>query len=99
MIKEEGRGTEAGNEGRGEVKEGKRTYVSFLYLWVDVQDADLSCFYHLVYRVDLSAVQVAVVLAVLQETTVFDVALHFVAGHEGVHLAIPLVDLWFSGGD
>lgn len=78
----DGRGTEARNEGREEMKEGKHTHVSFVYLWVDVQYADLSCFYHLMYRVDLSAVKVPVVLAVLQETTIFDVALHFAAGHE-----------------
>lgn len=69
------------------------------YLWVDVQDADLSRLDHLMYGVDLGAVQVPVVLAVLQEAAVFDVALHLAAGHEGVHLAVPLVHLWFSGGD
>lgn len=82
-----------------EQKQEKMGERSFFYLWVDVQDADLSCVYHLVYRVDLSAVQVAVVLAVLQETSTFDVALHFAAGHKGVHLAVPLIHLWFSGGD
>lgn len=51
------------------------------------------------YGVDLCAIQVPVVLAVLQETAIFDVALHFVAGHEGIHLTIPLIHLWFSGGD
>lgn len=83
----------------GRKGKGKHTYVSFLYLWVDVQDADLSCFYHLVYRVDLSAIQVPIIFAMLQETGIFDVTLHFAAGHEGVHLAIPLIHLWFSGGD
>lgn len=73
--------------------------MSFLYLWVDIQDADLSCFYHLMYRVDFSAIKVPIIFAVLQETTVFDVALHFAAGHEGIHLAIPLIHLWLSGGD
>lgn len=92
-------GIEARNEGREEVEECERTYLSHLYLWVDVQDADLSCFHHLVYRVDLSAIQVPIILAMLQETAIFDVTLHFAAGHEGVHLAISLIHLWFSGGD
>jgi len=70
-----------------------------IYLWVDVQDADLSRVDHLVYGVDLGAVQVPVILAVLQETSVFNVALHFATRHEGVHLAIPLIHLWFSAGD
>lgn len=73
--------------------------VCWLYLWVHVQDADLSCFYHLVYRVDLGPVQVTIILAVLQKTGIFDVTLHLIAGHEGIHLAIPLIYLWLSRGD
>lgn len=73
--------------------------LGFLYLWVDIQDADLSRFYHLMYRVDLCPVQVPIILAMLQETAISYVTLHFAAGHEGVHLAIPLIHFWFSGGD
>jgi len=79
--------------------DGKHATVLFLYLWVDIQDADLSCFYHLVYGVYLCAVQVPVILAMLQETTTFDVALHFASGHERVQLTISLIHLWLSGGD
>lgn len=51
------------------------------------------------YGVDLSAIEVAVVLAMLQEAAIFNVRLHFITCHERVHLAIPLIHLWFSGGD
>lgn len=88
-----------GEEQKQDIKKERVHMWSFLYLWVDVQDADLCCFYHLVYGVDLGAVKVPVILAVLQETAIFNVALHFAAGHKGVHLAIPLVHFWFSGGD
>lgn len=71
----------------------------FLYLWVHIQDADFPCFHHLVYGADLGSIQIPVILSVLQETAVFDVAFHFTASHEGVHLTIPLIHLWFSGGD
>lgn len=78
---------------------GQTSERSSIYLRVDVQDADLPRFYHLVYGVDLGAVEVPVVLAVLQEASIFDVALHLAAAHEGVHLAVPLIHLWFSAGD
>lgn len=73
--------------------------MNLLYLRVDVQDADLSRVYHLVDGVDLGPVQVPVVLAVLQETSVFDVALHLAASHERVHLPVPLIHLRLPGGD
>lgn len=69
------------------------------HLWVDIQDADLSCFDHVMDGVDLCAVQIPVILAVLQETAVPYVTLHFAPGHKGVHLTIPLVHLWLSRGD
>lgn len=70
-----------------------------MYLRVDVQDADFPRFHHLVDRVDLGAVQVAIILAMLQETAILDVALHLAAAHEGVHLAVSLINFWFSGRD
>lgn len=70
-----------------------------LHLGVDVQDADLGRLHHLVDGVDLGAVQVAVVLAVLQEAAALDVALHLAAAHKGVHLAVPLVHLGLPRGD
>lgn len=76
-----------------------KSKVGFLHLRVDIKDADLSRFYHFMYRVDLCPVQVPIVLAMFQETTIFYVTLHFIAGHERVHLAIPLIHFWFSGGD
>ena len=69
------------------------------YLWIDVQDADLAGVHHLVDGVDLGAVQVPVVLAVLQETAVLDVCLHLTTCHEQVHLPILLVYFGFPAGD
>lgn len=80
-------------------EEEKSERMCFLYLWVHIQDADLSCFHHLVYGADLCPIQIPVILAVLQKTSIFDVTFHFTASHEGVHLTIPLIHLWFSGGD
>lgn len=91
--------TEAKKGSRDKPRGDDSSYVTFLYLWVDVQDANLPCFYHLVDGVDLGAVQVPIVLAVFQETPIFDVALHFVTGHERVHLPIPLIHLRFSRCD
>lgn len=83
-------------EGKEEEK-GERT--CFLYLWVHIQDADFPCFHHLMYGADLCPIQIPVILAVLQKPSIFDVTFHFTASHEGIHLPVPLVHLWFSGGD
>ena len=69
------------------------------HLRVDVQNADLPRVDHLVDGVDLGAVDVAVVLAVLQEAPALDVAVHLRARHEGVHLSVLLVHLGLPGGD
>lgn len=49
------------------------------HLWVDIQDADLARLDHLVDGVDLGAIQVTVVLSVLQEATTLNVRLHLAA--------------------
>lgn len=63
-------------------EEEKSERMCFLYLWVHIQDADLSCFHHLVYGADLCPIQIPVILAVLQKTSIFDVTFHFTASHE-----------------
>lgn len=47
--------------------------------------------------VDLGAVQVTVVLAVLQEAAALDVRLHLAARHEQVHLSLLLVHFGLTG--
>ena len=89
------RGTTEPKRKRSDPATGK----SETHLGVDVQNADLPSVDHLVDGVDLGAVDVAVVLAVLQETPALDVAVHLGARHEGVHLSVLLVHLGFPGGD
>lgn len=60
-------------------------------LRVDVQDAGTPCMHHFMDRVDLGAIKVAVVLAVLQVTALLDVLLHRFPRHKAVVLAISLL--------
>ena len=68
-------------------------------LGVDVQDAGAACFHHLVDGVDLGAVEVAVVLAVLQEAARLHVHLHLLPRGEVVRVAVQLVVTWTPGRD
>lgn len=71
--------------------------VYLFHLRVDVQDADLAGLDHLVDGVDLGAVQVTVVFAVLQEAATLDVRLHLGASHEQVHLPLLLIHFGLTG--
>ncbi len=60
-------------------------------LRVDIQDAGASCGHHLMDGLDLGAVQVAVVLAVLQEPASPHVYLHLRPCGEVVGVAVQLI--------
>lgn len=60
-------------------------------LGVDVQDAGASRVHHFMNRTYLCAIQVAIILAVLQETSQFNVHLHVHPCHKLVGLTIMLV--------
>lgn len=60
-------------------------------LRVDVQDAGASCVHHLMNRTYLGAIQVAIILAVLQETSQFNVHLHVHPWHKLVSLTIVFI--------
>lgn len=61
------------------------------YLWVDIQDAAASRVHHLVDGLDLGAIQVAVILAVLQEPASLHVHLHLCPCSEVVGVAGQLI--------
>lgn len=61
------------------------------HLWIDVQDARAPRGHHLVDGLDLGAVEVAVVLAVFQEPTGFDVYLHLRPCGEVIGVPVQLV--------
>lgn len=69
-------------------------YQTSSYLWVDVQDAGASRAHHLVDGLDLGAVQVPVVLAMLQEPTGFHFRLHLCPCGEVVRVAVQLIVTW-----
>lgn len=71
--------------------------VTMGHLWVDIQDADFPRVHHLMDWVDFCAIQIAVIFSVFQETSIFNVCLHFTPGHEEVHLALLLVHFRLSG--
>ena len=68
------------------------------HLGVDVQDANASGLHHLVDGVCLGAVQVAVVLAVLQEAAGLHAGLHLAAAGERKHAALTLPRPRLPGG-
>lgn len=61
------------------------------YLWVDIQDAGASRGHHVMDGLDLGAVQVAVILAMLQEPARLDIHLHLCPTREVVGVAVQLV--------
>ena len=75
------------------------------YAGVDVQNAHLAGARDLADRVDLGAVQVALVLAVLQELARPSLPLHLVAAHEVIAHTVGLsharlaARVWADGGD
>lgn len=60
-------------------------------LGVDVQDAGASRVHHLMNRTYLGAIQVAIIIAMLQETSQVNVHLHVHSCHKLVRLTIVLV--------
>lgn len=60
-------------------------------LRVDVQDAGAACIHYFMDRVDLGAIKVSVVLAVLQVTALLYVLLHLLPCNKAVVLAVPLL--------
>lgn len=69
-------------------------FYSSSYLGVHIQDAGASCGHHLVDRLNLGAVQVAIVLAVLQEPASLHVYLHLCPRGEVVGVPVQLVVTW-----
>lgn len=61
-----------------------------LYLWVDIEDAGATCGHNLMDGFDLCAVEVAVILAVLQEAASLHVHLHLCPRGKVVRVAIQL---------
>lgn len=59
-------------------------------LWVDVQYAGATGVYHLVYRVDFGAVQIPIVLSMLEVAAGFNIHLHLCSGHKAVRLTVLL---------